>query len=161
MPAPQYHFVTHWRVEGTMEEVCEILSNALDLPRWWPSVYLEVSQPEAVGPVELFTRGFLPYRIHWFSRVIESHLPYGYSLEAWGDLEGRGVWKFQQDGECVNITYDWRVRACKRLLRLFSFVFRPLFSANHRWAMERGEESLKAELARRAGAGQHPVWQKS
>lgn len=143
-----------------MEPVSEILSDALDLPRWWPSVYLSVTQPKGGGPVELVTRGWLPYRIHWFSRMVESHLPHGYSLEAWGDLEGRGAWKFEQDGEYVHVTYEWRVRACKPLLRFFSFALRPIFAANHRWAMARGEESLKAELARRAGQGQQPARRK-
>ena len=80
--------------------------------------------------------------------------PHGFSLEAWGDLEGSGVWTFSQDGPMVDITYDWRIRAEKPLLRYLSFLLKPIFSANHRWAMARGEESLRAELARRAGAGQ-------
>ena len=37
-----YHFITRWRVKGTAEEVYGILENALDYPRWWPSVYLSV-----------------------------------------------------------------------------------------------------------------------
>jgi hypothetical protein len=32
-------------------------------------------------------------------------------------------------------------------LRYLSFLFKPFFSANHRWAMARGEESLRRELA--------------
>ena len=32
----QYHFITHWRVEATREEVYRLLSNAPDLVRWWP-----------------------------------------------------------------------------------------------------------------------------
>lgn len=61
----------------------------------------------------------------------------------------------------MNIVYDWRIRAAKPLLRYLSFLLKPVFSVNHRWAMARGEESLKAELARRKGAGQHPAGQKS
>ena len=52
----------------------------------------------------------------------------------------------------VNITYDWRVMADKPLLRRLSFLLKPLFSANHGWAMARGEESLKLEMARRRAA---------
>jgi hypothetical protein len=54
------------------------------------------------------------------------------------------------------VTYDWRIVAEKGLLRRLSFVMRPLFGANHRWAMARGEESLRLELARRH-AGDDPV----
>ena len=46
------------------------------------------------------------------------------------------------------ITYDWRVSAGKPLLRRLGWLLRPAFAANHRWAMARGEESLKLELRR-------------
>ena len=42
MPNNEYHFITHWRVEGTINEVADILKAADELPRWWPSVYLNV-----------------------------------------------------------------------------------------------------------------------
>jgi polyketide cyclase/dehydrase/lipid transport protein len=167
MSANEYHFVTHWRVESTIEEVFDVLGNALDLPRWWPSVYLAVKQIEQGGPdgigrvVELHTKGWLPYTLRWSFRVTQSRRPHGFSLEAWGDFEGRGIWTFAQDGAYVDITYDWRIRAEKPLLRYLSFLLKPVFSANHRWAMARGEESLAAELGRRAGAGQQPASQTS
>ena len=59
------------------------------------------------------------------------------------------MWTFEQDGAFVDITYDWRLRAEKPLLRNLSFLMKPLFEANHRWAMAQGEESLRLELARR------------
>ena len=52
----------------------------------------------------------------------------------------------------MDVTYDWRIRADNPLLRALSFVLRPLFAWNHRWAMARGEESLRAELVRRRSA---------
>ena len=59
MPASnEYHFVTHWRVESTIEEVSDVLDNAPDLTRWWPSVYLSVKQVEPGGPVELITKSW-------------------------------------------------------------------------------------------------------
>lgn len=36
-------------------------------------------------------------------------------------------------------------------LRWHSFIMKPIFSANHHWAMRQGEESLKRELIRRQG----------
>ena len=162
MSANDYHFITYWRVESTVEEVSDVLGNAVDLTRWWPSVYLAVKELKPGGPggvgrvVELHTKGWLPYTLHWFFRITESRKPYGFTLEAWGDFDGLGVWTFEQDGSAVKITYDWRIRAEKPLLRYLSFVLKPIFSANHRWAMARGEESLRVELGRRAGAGQHP-----
>src|SRR4051794_28340899 len=39
-----YHFITHWRVEATPDEVSAILADAPGLVRWWPSVYMDVQE---------------------------------------------------------------------------------------------------------------------
>jgi hypothetical protein len=156
MRANNYHFVTHWRMLGTVDEVAEVLSDAADLPRWWPAVYRDVVETkpgdeDGIGKeVSLFTRGWLPYTLRWQFRVTESDYPHSFALESWGDFVGRGEWRLQQNGPFVDITYDWRILAKKPLLRALSFLLRPIFAANHRWAMARGEESLRLELARRA-----------
>lgn len=155
MASNDYHFITRWRVEGTVQEVSDVLEDAEALVRWWPSVYLsvEVVEPGGLGGVgkvvRLHTRGRLPYTLHWLFRVTGSRKPYGWSLEAWGDFAGRGVWIFEPDGRFVDVVYDWRVRADKPFLRYFSFLLKPIFAANHHWAMRQGEISLKRELARR------------
>ena len=153
-----YHFITVWRVESTIDEVSTILGDAAELVRWWPSVYLEVKVLEpgderGLGKVvNLYTKGWLPYTLRWRFRVTEIRND-GFTLVASGDFEGRGIWTFEQDGAWVNITYDWKIKAEKPLLRYFSFIMKPLFSANHRWAMAKGEESLKLEIARRHAVG--------
>ena len=150
-----YRFVTRWIVESTCEEVSDVLGNPLDLPRWWPMVYLEVVElrrPNASGTgrrVRLLTKGKLPYKLRWEFEVVESRFPYGFTIVATGDFEGTGIWTFTQSGPHVDIVFDWRIRAEKPLLRWLSFVLKPLFEANHRWAMARGEECLVRELARR------------
>lgn len=158
MASNDYHFITHWRVPGTVEEVYDVIGDAADLPRWWPSVYLAVGVLDPGDPetglgkvVDLYTKGWLPYTLRWQFRVTEV-TETGYSLDAWGDFDGRGVWTFAQDGPWVNMTYDWAIRADKPLLRYLSFLMKPIFAANHRWAMARGEESLALELARRRAA---------
>jgi hypothetical protein len=143
-----YHFITHWRVRGTVKEIIDILSDAEDLPRWWPSVYIEVKKSGDI--VELFTKGWLPYTLRWSFRVLETK-PSGFIIEAFGDFVGRGEWTLTQSGDDVDIIYDWHIRAEKTVLKLFSPILKPIFAANHRWAMSRGEESLKIELARRHG----------
>src|SRR5687768_1039190 len=44
MASSDYHFITHWHVQGTLEEVARIIADAPDLTRWWPSVYLDVEE---------------------------------------------------------------------------------------------------------------------
>ncbi|MEA2629526.1 MAG: hypothetical protein QOJ10_1986 [Chloroflexota bacterium] len=152
----EYHFVTDWHIRGTASEVAEVLGDPLGLARWWPSVYLKVRELEPGDPtthvgrvVDLHTKGRLPYTLRWRFRVTESRGVQGFSLAAEGDFVGTGVWTLKQDGDAVDVRYDWRIRADKPLLRYGSFIFRPFFSANHRWAMARGEESLNLELMRR------------
>lgn len=155
MASNDYHFITRWRVAGTVEEVSALLADAADLPRWWPAVYLDVrvlrpGGPDGVGrEVELFTKGWLPYTLRWRFRVTANRAPHGFALEARGDFVGRGVWSFAQEGAEVAITYDWRISAEKPLLRALSFLLKPIFAANHHWAMARGAESLALELRRR------------
>ena len=154
----QYHFITHWRVKGAVEDVVDIIGNAADLPRWWPAVYLGTSVLEPGDPanyhigrvVSLYTKGWLPYTLRWTFRVAEVTPNRRLVIEPWGDFTGQGVWTFEPDGEYTNVTYDWNVNANKPLLRDLSFLFRPIFSANHHWAMKTGEESLQLELDRRS-----------
>ncbi len=154
MASNDYHFITQWRVPGTIREVSDILGDAADLVRWWPSVYLDVEVLEkgdenGLGKVVyLYTKGWLPYTLRWQFRVTDVRED-GFTLVAWGDFDGRGIWTFKQEGEWVDMTYDWKISAEKPLLRYGSFLIKPIFAANHRWAMAKGEESLKLELARR------------
>ena len=153
--SPAFRFVTEWELVGTSSEVADVLADPLELPRWWPSVYLAVEELEAGGEhgigrlVRVLTKGWLPYTLSWSFRIVESRHPHGFTLEANGDLAGRGVWTIEERGAFVHVTYDWQVEAKKPLLRLLSPLARPAFAANHRWAMRRGEESLRLELSRR------------
>jgi hypothetical protein len=153
--AADYELRTVWRVAGTVAEVRDVLADGASLPRWWPAVYLAVDvldEGDDVGRgarLALFTKGWLPYTLRWTLRIEEPVTDAGFALSATGDLNGSGRWTFAQDGPEVEITYDWRVSASKPLLRRLTWLLRPVFAANHHWAMARGEESLRLELRRR------------
>ncbi len=155
MASNDYHFITQWRVQATVEEVITVLGDARGLPRWWPAVYLDVQEitpgdANGVGSVlDLYTKGWLPYTLRWRFRVSEVEALTRIVLLAEGDFVGRGIWMLQVNGAWVDITYDWKISARKPLLRSLSFLFKPIFAANHYWAMHRGEESLRLEIARR------------
>mgnify|MGYP000204838837 CR=1 FL=1 len=154
MAINDYHFVTQWRLQATAEEVNAVLGDALGLPRWWPAVYLDVQEiapgdANGVGRViDLHTKGWLPYTLRWRFRVREVEGLTRIVLLAEGDFIGRGIWTVTPDGDWVDITYDWKITARKPLLRSLSFLFKPIFAANHHWAMRQGEESLRLEIAR-------------
>jgi hypothetical protein len=155
MSVNDYRFIDRWRVAGTVAEVADILEDALSLARWWPSVYFEVQELEPGGEhgigklISLRAGGWLPYTLRLNFRTIESRYPDGFSMEATGDLEGRGIWTLEQDGSFVDVTYDWTIRANKPIVDKLSFLLKPVFRSNHNWTMRRGEESLKLELLRR------------
>lgn len=146
---------TLWEVAATIDEVAAVLSAPERLPLWWPEVYLAA---EAVAPgdaeglgrtVAFHTRGWLPYTLRWQARVVESDRPRGWTVEATGDLAGRGSWRLEQRGEVAVVSYLWRVRVEKPGLGRLAPLLRPVYAANHRWAMARGREGLARELARR------------
>lgn len=151
-----YHFVTSWHLPSTrIEEVAAILDDPPSLVRWWPSVYLAIeelpSPPGSPRSFDLFTKGWLPYTLRWRFRVGERRLPVAIELHAEGDFVGTGRWRLEQAGPDAVVTYDWRIRAEKPLLRRLTFLLRPLFAWNHHWAMARGCESLELEVRRRRG----------
>jgi hypothetical protein len=156
MAANDYHFVTHWRVDAPREQVSEILLDGLALPRWCPSVYLdawELAPGDArtsIGrEIGLYTKGWLPYTLRWQFRIVENRPPTGFTIEASGDFNGRGIWTLEPEGAHTHVIYDWRISADKPLLKYLSPIMRPLFGVNHEWAMARGEEGLVLELRRR------------
>lgn len=152
----KYHFITHWHLDATCQEVYRTLEDAESLSRWWPSVYLDVrilakGKPGGIGKtVALYTKGWLPYTLRWTFEVTQVDFPNGFSLRASGDFVGTGIWTFQPAGphQC-DVVYDWKISAKKPLLRLLSPLLKPLFSANHHWAMRMGAKSLALELQRR------------
>jgi uncharacterized protein YndB with AHSA1/START domain len=151
--ANDYHFVTDWRFEAPIDRVYHLISHPLDYPRWWPEVYLsvtEVAPGDAVGVgrvIDLHTRGRLPYTLRWQARTTEVSKPVHLALEATGDFVGGGVWTLWQDGTVTCVRFDWRIRADKPILRSLSWLLKPIFSANHEWAMARGEAALRRELS--------------
>src|SRR5689334_8529291 len=101
MSTNDYHFITHWRLHGTIEEIAPIIADTSSLTRWWPSVYITVQELEpgnerGLGKVvDLYTKGWLPYTLRWQFRVSEI-TPTSLTLQAWGDFVGRGIWTFAQ-----------------------------------------------------------------
>jgi hypothetical protein len=158
MGISSYHFITHWRMNANCWEISDILGDAEGLARWCSAVYLEVKiikpgDAKGVGKVvDLYTKGRLPYRLRWKFRVVENNEPYGFVIEAFGDFVGRGIWTFEQDGEWVNIRYDWDIIAEKPLLKILSWLLKPIFSWNHHWAMNQAEQYLQSEILRRRGS---------
>ena len=112
---------------------------------------LEPGDANGIGAVvRMETRGWLPYRLHWHLRVDDREAPRRLGFAVWGDFDGRGTWSFEQDGAWTDVGFDWQVSVRKPIVRYLSILARPFFISNHRWAMARGEESLRLDLTRRS-----------
>lgn len=155
MPANDYQFLTEWEVDAPREVLFEILKDGKDYPRWWPAVYLEAQhmpsgRADKLGDrVRFLTRGWLPYRLIWTAELIRHEPPDLIEISATGDFVGRGVWRLAAGIGSTLITFDWKLRADKPLLKWLSHRLKPVFRWNHKWAMDRGIESLEAEVRRR------------
>ena len=152
MSSNDYHFLTRWRIRGGVDEVAAVIEDALALPRWWPDFFRSAEELAkggahgVGGTVEYTARGFLPYALRWRLHGEEADAPGYYRLSSSGDLEGTGIWRLAQDGEEVDVSYEWTVRANKPLLRRLSFLIGPIFAANHEAVMKRGQIRLQAEV---------------
>ncbi len=155
MASNDYKFVSHWRVRGTRQEVVDVFSDPRELPRWWRAFVMEVLNVEPGGEgalgerVTLHVKSWLPYQLVWTFKVVEARALDGFAVDVTGDLEGLSKWTFTQDGEYVNIRNDWTVRAHLAIVRYLSWLLKPAFAFNHRWAMKQGEISLQIEMDRR------------
>ena len=154
MATNEYAFLTNWTVQSTTETVYNILIRGKDFVRWWPEVYLKVEETNPGGEfgigkaANLHTKGWLPYTLKWTMEIDQVSYPVCFSLKADGDFVGRGTWAFTQRNQSVDIEFDWRLKAEKPLLKYLSFAFKPMFAANHQWAMARGQEGLNREIQR-------------
>ena len=104
MSTNDYHFLDKWRVVGDVKEVADILEDALSLSTWWPSVYFDVKEREKGGEggigklISLRAGGWLPYTLGWVLRTAAVEQDRSLTVEAEGDLAGRGVWTLEADG---------------------------------------------------------------
>jgi hypothetical protein len=78
------------------------------------------------------------------SEIVAYEPPDTFTVEAVGDLTGRGVWTLTDaaDGR-VHVHFDWRVIADRALLRYLTPILRPMFRWNHNWSIKRAIEGLE------------------
>jgi len=151
----EYRFINRWRLPGRLEDVAEVIGDPDDYGRWWPCAWLEykgIKRGDADGVGGEFSykvKGWMPYSLNLRFTVVDVRRPHGFTVAATGDLVGQGTWTLAQDGDRVDLRYEWRVRAEQPLIRRLSRLLKPLFRSNHFWVMRNGARSLQLELARR------------
>jgi uncharacterized protein YndB with AHSA1/START domain len=139
----EYRFVDTWHLAADIEHVYDLVGEPLRYPDWWGDVWLSAEgdggEPEPGKHVDVVTRGFLPYRIRWSLTCLEVDRPHRIHSRLEGDFEGTGTWLLSEDAAGTIAELDFRPDVRKPGVRQLTPVLRPLFSANHRWAMKRGQ----------------------
>ncbi len=106
--ANRYHLTSHWRINGTVEEVFDVLVDVAAYPDWWQGVFLAVDVQEQDGQdvAHVLSRGFLPYRIRFTGQLKNQNGTRGFTIQSAGDFVGRGTWTLKPIGDEVHVTFD-------------------------------------------------------
>ena len=147
----QYSFVTEWTFESPLENVWNEIRDVDRWPDWWKYVksveLIKNGGPDEIGTVRRITWSTaLPYTLSFDTEL--THMDPFRRMEgiAHGELSGKGIWTFAQEGDKTHVRYDWEVRTTKQWMNLLAPIARPLFHWNHDKVMNAGYTGLKKRL---------------
>ncbi|MBL8183020.1 MAG: SRPBCC family protein [Blastocatellia bacterium] len=147
-----YSFVTNWSFDDPIERVWAEIENADNWPFWWRGVrsveLIREGDSNGIGSIRRTTwRSALPYDITFDSEVLRVEKHKLIEIRAFGQLEGRGLWRFSFDKAKTDVLYEWTVVTNKRWMNVLAPFARPFFRWNHDVIMNWGEEGLRERLA--------------
>jgi hypothetical protein len=153
--AEEFCLESSWAIDASIRELLAVVRDPLSLASWWSAVFLRVELIEPGGSdlvglaVRFHSKGFLPHTFQCTARISRADPRGALIIETWGDFEGTGTIETRRTASGLSIGIVWRVRVRQPYIRPFLRLLRPVFAANHRWAMRRGREGLEAEIRRR------------
>jgi Polyketide cyclase / dehydrase and lipid transport len=151
----KYSFVTRWQLRATINDVWNAIYESTEWPQWWKGVkdvkVIKENDASGVNGVREYTwKSVLPYELKFKMRLVEKDAPKHMRGEAFGELEGVGVWSLEEKDGITFVQYNWNVITNKAWMNWFSFLLKPLFKYNHdvvmRWGAEGLAKKLNAEL---------------
>jgi hypothetical protein len=146
-----YEFTTIWRFDAPIESVWNEIKSTEDWSVWWKGVLnveeLEKGDKDGVGAIYRTTwKSALPYKLIFDSEVMRvEHLKL-IEARAFGELVGRGLWKFSEEENLTRVQYDWLVKTTKPWMNLIAPIAKPFFRWNHNVIMNWGGEGLAKKL---------------
>jgi len=155
MPSTEFHLVTDWSIDASVEDVWRALNTPETWPQWWPSVkdVMLVREGNEVGIGAIHRMKWstaLPYDLAFDMETTRIEPLSIIEGKARGEVEGVGRWTLRPEGSKCSVRYDWIVDVTKPWMVRLSFILRPVFSWNHAIVMERGRRGLLHHLARPA-----------
>ncbi len=143
----KFQFVTVWRIEAPLPQVCDAVSHCLYWPDWWRGVEsveeFDPGDAQGVGSLRRFTwRGRLPYSLTFDVRVTRIVPLTMLEGQASGEVEGVGRWRFSREGDVTVVCYEWQIRTNRLWMNVIAPLARPLFKWNHDQVMRQGAEGM-------------------
>jgi len=155
MPAKVFHFRAAMEVPASPSLVFEYLTNAETYPQWWGTV-IRKAQPMGDVPGALpgsgcvmEVDGLLPVLLRLENTIVSIIPDRELIFDISGDLSGRGRWLVEKKGHSCLVTFEWRIVPERKLLRILSPIFRPLFRMHHKYCLKKAGEGLKKEIVRK------------
>jgi uncharacterized protein YndB with AHSA1/START domain len=154
MASTDFHLVTTWDLDASIDQVWQVLIAPETWPEWWPSVkkveVLSEGDAEGIGAVRRLTwTTALPYELTFDMRTVRVEPKSVIEGRASGELDGIGRWTLTPSGSGCSLRYDWIVEVTKPWMVALAFAIKPVFTWNHGVVMERGRRGLVDYLARK------------
>lgn len=147
-----YHFITQWQFNAPLERVFQEIYQSEAWPSWWKGVRsvvdIKTGNPDGIGDVKRYTwRSILPYTLTFDMTLVEKIPLSRLAGNASGELEGRGIWQFNEENGVTYVRYEWSVRTTKAWMKFLTPIARPFFAWNHDVVMDWGRKGLERRLA--------------
>lgn len=146
-----YKFVTVWTIDAPLADVWREIKDTDSWPEWWKGVVrvveLKKGNDDGLGSIHRSTwRSALPYTLEFDSEIVRIDEMRLIEAQAFGELEGRGLWQFFETGNGTRVQYDWTVKTTKKWMNLIAPLARSFFRWNHDTIMGWGEAGLRKRL---------------
>ncbi|WEX75046.1 SRPBCC family protein [Sinorhizobium numidicum] len=111
MSSTEFHLVTKWTIDASVQDVWRELSTPETWPDWWPSVkqvtLVREGDEFGIGAVRWMKWSTaLPYDLAFEMETIRIEPRSIIEGRACGELEGVGRWTLQPEGLKCNVRYD-------------------------------------------------------
>ena len=151
MAAKDFHLVTEWRLNASIDHVWALLTAVEDWPNWWPAVkrveLVQAGDETGVDALRRMTwRTALPYALSFDMRTTKVEPMTLIEGRASGELDGLGRWALRAEGDATYVRYDWIVAVSKPWMRLAAPVLGPVFAWNHGKVMNWGLSGIRRQL---------------
>ena len=142
-----------WDIDVDISQLDFVINEPHLITTWWAAGFLKVEilagdyySPEGLK-VRLWTKGMMPHSFKFLARVFHDKQKNQVIVKTDGDFNGIGTISLNAVTKNKSqIHINWRTSVNNHYLYPLMILLKPIFIANHRWAMRRGEQGIKQEL---------------